>query len=194
MHRHTPDVHILPHPGGRYSGDEGPSGCKESHQGSVPEYPGGADPVPAQYAAPLPGGEAAAQKEWDEEILHYLSYIEDDDFLGVQNYSRTRFDENGSLPAPDGAETTQMGYEFYPEAIGNVIREVAKVFHHDLIVTENGVATVDDTRRVEIIRRALAGVQACVEDGLPVKGYCYWSLMDNFEWQKATPCSSALYP
>ncbi len=131
-----------------------------------------------------PGGTAAAQKEWDEEILHYLPYIENDDFLGVQNYTRTLFNENGSLPAPEGAETTQMGYEFYPEGIGNVLREVAKVFHNDLIVTENGVATADDTRRVEFIRRALAGVQSCVDDGLPVKGYCYWSLMDNFEWQK----------
>lgn len=133
---------------------------------------------------PLPGGEGAAHKEWEEEILHYLPYIEDDDFLGIQNYTRTRFDENGSLPAPDGAETTQMGYEFYPEVLENVLRKVAQVFHHDLIVTENGVATANDTRRVEFIRRALAGVQSCVEDGLPVKGYCYWSLMDNFEWQK----------
>ena len=133
---------------------------------------------------PLPGGEAAAQKEWDDEILHYLPYIENDDFLGVQNYTRTRFDENGTLPAPDGAETTQMGYEYYPEAIGNVIREVSKVFLNDLIVTENGVATADDTRRVEYIRRALDGVQTCVDEGIPVKGYCYWSLMDNFEWQK----------
>ncbi|MBE6978844.1 MAG: glycoside hydrolase family 1 protein [Ruminococcaceae bacterium] len=133
---------------------------------------------------PLPGGEAAAQKEWDDELLHYLPYIENDDFLGVQNYTRTRFDENGTLPAPDGAETTQMGYEYYPEAIGNVIREVSKVFHNDLIVTENGVATADDTRRVEYIRRALDGVQACVDEGIPVKGYYYWSLMDNFEWQK----------
>ena len=133
---------------------------------------------------PLPGGEEAARKEWDEELLHYLPYIEDDDFLGCQSYTRTRFDETGSLPAPEGAETTQMGYEYYPEAIGHVVREVAKLFHHDLIVTENGVATADDERRVEYIRRALADIQSCVDDGIPVKGYCYWSLMDNFEWQK----------
>ena len=133
---------------------------------------------------PLPGGEEAARKEWDEELLHYLPYIGDDDFLGCQSYTRTRFDENGSLPAPEGAETTQMGYEYYPEAIGNVVRKVAALFPGDLIVTENGVATADDTRRVEYIRRALAVIQSCVDDGIPVKGYCYWSLMDNFEWQK----------
>jgi beta-glucosidase len=37
---------------------------------------------------------------------------------------------------------------------------------------------------VEFIRRALEGVQSCIEDGIPVKGYCHWSLLDNFEWQK----------
>jgi beta-glucosidase len=52
------------------------------------------------------------------------------------------------------------------------------------MVTENGVAVSDDTRRVEFIRKALAGVERCLKDGIPVKGYCYWSLMDNFEWQK----------
>ena len=61
---------------------------------------------------------------------------------------------------------------------------MAADFHGDLIVTENGIATADDTRRVAFIQRALAGVQHCVADGLPVKGYFHWSLMDNFEWQK----------
>ncbi len=51
-------------------------------------------------------------------------------------------------------------------------------------MTENGVAVSDDSRRVEFIRRALRGVENCLTDGIPVKGYMYWSLMDNFEWQK----------
>lgn len=38
--------------------------------------------------------------------------------------------------------------------------------------------------RVAYIEKALTGVQACIVDGLPVKGYMHWSLMDNFEWQK----------
>ena len=130
------------------------------------------------------GGEAAAAAEWDEEFRHYLPYIRDDDFLGVQNYTRTLFGPQGQLPAPQGAELTQMDYEFYPQALEHVIRKVAQDFHGDLIVTENGVAVADDSRRVEFIRQALAGVERCVSDGIPVKGYCYWSLMDNFEWQK----------
>lgn len=133
---------------------------------------------------PQPGGEAVAEKEWDDELTHYLPYIEGDDFLGVQNYTRARTDANGTLPAPEGAELTQMNYEFYPQALENVIRKVAAVFHGDLIVTENGIATADDERRVAFIDEATDGVAACIRDGLPVKGYFYWSLMDNFEWQK----------
>lgn len=132
----------------------------------------------------LEGGESAAQKDWDDEFTHYLPLIEGDDFLGVQNYTRSRYDANGSMPAPDGAELTQMNYEFYPQALEHVLRAVAKSFHGDLIVTENGVATADDTRRVAFIEQALTGVQNCLADGLPIKGYFYWSLMDNFEWQK----------
>ena len=132
----------------------------------------------------MPGGEESARKDWDDEFTHYLSYIEGDDFLGVQNYTRSRYDANGSMPAPEGAELTQMSYEFYPQALENVIRRVAKEFHGDLIVTENGIATADDTRRVAFIETALNGVQNCIADGLPVKGYFHWSLIDNFEWQK----------
>ena len=131
-----------------------------------------------------PGGEEAAAKEWDEEFMHYLPYIRDDDFFGVQNYTRTLMGPEGSLPVPDGAETTQMGYEFYPQALGHVIRTVHKSLPIPLIVTENGVAVSDDSRRVAFIEEALRGVQGCIDEGIPVKGYMYWSLMDNFEWQK----------
>ena len=133
---------------------------------------------------PQPGGEAEAEREWDEEFVHYLSYIRDDDFFGLQNYTRTLMGPEGSLPIPDGAETTQMGYEFYPQALGNVIRTVYKQLDIPILVTENGIATADDTRRVVFIEEALRGVQGCIDDGIPVLGYCHWSLMDNFEWQK----------
>ena len=132
----------------------------------------------------LPGGEAFADAAWEEEFLHYILYLQGDDFLGVQNYTRTQYGTQGQLPAPEGAELTQMDYEFYPEALEHVLRRVHEAFPGDLIVTENGVATADDSRRVEFIRRALSGVQACLDDGLPLRGYFYWSLLDNFEWQK----------
>ena len=132
----------------------------------------------------LPGGEKFAEDAWDEEFRHYLPYIQGDDFLGVQNYTRTQYGPQGQLPCPEGAELTQMDYEFYPEALEHVIRRVHEDFKGNLIVTENGVAVSDDSRRVEFIRRALQGVENCLNDGIPVKGYCHWSLMDNFEWQK----------
>lgn len=131
-----------------------------------------------------PGGEENAEKEWAEEFTHYLPAIEGDDFLGVQNYTRTRIGAEGSLPTPEGAELTQMDYEFYPQALEHVIRRVAKDFKGDLMVTENGIATADDSRRAAFIETALSGVNACIADGIPVKGYMYWSLLDNFEWQR----------
>ena len=88
------------------------------------------------------------------------------------------------VPSPHLTELTQMNYEFYPEALEHVIRKVAEDFKGDLIVTENGIATADDKRRIAFIEQALSGVQNCIRDGLPVKGYFHWSLLDNFEWQK----------
>ena len=130
------------------------------------------------------GGKNHAAKEWYAEFGHYLPYIREDDFLGVQNYSRSRFGLFGQLDAPKDAELTQMGYEFYPQALSNVIRAVHKEFKGDLLITENGIATSDDSRRVEFIRQAMSGVQSCIAEGIPVRGYCHWSLLDNFEWQK----------
>ena len=81
-----------------------------------------------------------------------------------------------------GAELTQMGYEFWPEALEQTIRYAAARAKVPVYVTENGIGTEDDTRRVEYIRRALAGVQKCLADGIDVRGYIHWSLLDNFEW------------
>lgn len=134
---------------------------------------------------PQPGGEEIARQEWDADFAHYLPYIKDDDFIGVQNYSRKRIDANGEMGTPEGAELTQMDYEFYPQGIGNVVRHVsAELPGKPILVTENGIATADDSRRVAFIQQAAEGIQSCVTDGIPVKGYLYWSLLDNFEWQK----------
>ena len=124
----------------------------------------------------LPGGEQQAAAAWEEELLHYLPYLQTDDFIGVQNYTRSVFGPNGMVPPAEGAERTQANYEFYPEALENVIRFVNKHTALPIIVTENGCGTGDDSRRIEFLRRALAGVQHCVDEGLPVQGYCCWSL------------------
>ncbi len=133
----------------------------------------------------IPGGEEIAEKLWDEEFRHYLPGIKNDDFIGIQNYTRELVGADGSLPVPAGADISQSGYEFYPEALEHVIRKVAKDYKGDLYITENGVAGDNDQRRVEFIQRAIQGVQHCMDDGIPVKGYFYWTFMDNFEWQRA---------
>lgn len=135
------------------------------------------------------GGEERALREWNEEFSHYVPYLLDDDFFGLQNYTRSVIGADGIRPVPQGAEITQMDYEFYPEALEHVIRRVSGEFAANgkempIMVTENGIATEDDTRRVAFIERALDGVASCVRSGLPVIGYMYWSLLDNFEWQK----------
>lgn len=130
------------------------------------------------------GGEEAAAKEWVDEFTHYVPYIKEDDFFGLQNYSRSLIGPNGILPVPEGAETTQMDYEYYPEGLEHVIRRVYEEMPMPIMVTENGIATADDTRRVAYIQTAMKGVENCIQDGIPVKGYMYWSMMDNFEWQK----------
>lgn len=132
----------------------------------------------------VPGGEEHAKKAWEEEFLHYLPYLQDDDFLGVQNYTRAIYGEDGQLPVPEGKAVTQMGYENYPEGLYHVLCRVREDFAGKLFVTENGIAADDDAVRCRFLETALAGVSRAKEEGIPVIGYTYWSLLDNFEWQK----------
>ena len=129
------------------------------------------------------GGEARAEAAWAEEFGQFVPALADDDFFGVQNYTRTVFGPGGELPSAQGAELTQMGYEFYPQGLAHVIRRVHESFDGPLMVTENGIATDDDTRRVAYIDEALKGVRECLDEGIDVRGYMYWSLIDNYEWQ-----------
>ena len=128
-------------------------------------------------------GRELAEAAWEEEFRQFLPAIQTDDFFGVQNYTRTVFGKEGELPPEKGAELTQMGYEFYPQGLENVIRKVHEDFPGELMVTENGIATDDDSRRIAFIREALNGVEACIGDGINISGYMYWSLIDNYEWQ-----------
>ena len=148
----------------------------------------------------------------EEEV--FLEGAADDDFIGVQTYTRhhlympriaaplTRLAlalrpfERQVIPRVMGLKTgaagtqalpggrmTQMGWEYRPEALAAVVRRLARYFpEKDLVVTENGVAALDDRERVEYIGRSLAALHATIADGLRVRGYVHWSLMDNFEW------------
>ncbi len=130
----------------------------------------------------LPGGEQAADTLRHDLQDAYLEQTTGDDFVGVQTYTRRRCGPEGPLGAEEGVELTQMGYEYWPEALEGTIRHAKAATGLPVIVTESGIGTTDDTRRVEYIERALRGVAACLRDGIDVRGYTYWSALDNFEW------------
>lgn len=104
------------------------------------------------------------------------------DFVGVQNYSRALVGPKGALPPPDGAELTQQHEEFYPDALGGAVRYAYEATKKPVMVTENGIATTDDTRRAAFIPQAIASLGRAMADGVPVLGYVHWSLLDNYEW------------
>jgi beta-glucosidase len=127
------------------------------------------------------GEELLAELRRDSEDV-YLEATAGDDFVGVQNYSRVRVDASGMLGPEDGVAVTQMGYEYWPEALGATVRRAAEVSGLPVLVTENGIGTDDDSRRRDFVSAALQSLHGCVEDGISVLGYVYWSLLDNFEW------------
>jgi len=103
-------------------------------------------------------------------------------FQRFQAYTRQRVGSKKDIPPDPGAELTQMGYEYWPEALEGAVRYAASKVRVPIYVTENGVATEDDKRRIDYIHRALIGLEKCLADGIDVRGYIHWTLMDNFEW------------
>src|SRR5690606_37201520 len=103
---------------------------------------------------------------------------------GVQTYSRSRIGPDGRLDNEPGVPVLPMGYEYWPQALEATIRRAWEVTGGNvpILVTENGIGTDDDAQRVAYLRRALEGVLDCLDDGIDVRGYLCWSLLDNFEW------------
>lgn len=135
--------------------------------------------VPDFQAAP--GGEDLTARMQQEVFGSYLPALRGDDYIGVQAYTRIRVGPYGPLPTEEGAKMTQMGYEYYPEALEGALRLAASA-GLPMIVTENGLGTEDDSERVEFVGRALSSLQRAIADGIDVRGYMYWSAMDNWEW------------
>jgi beta-glucosidase len=75
-----------------------------------------------------------------------------------------------------------MGEEIYPQGLEATIREAHRVAGIPVIVTENGLATEDDTQRLAYLRTAVDGVASCLADGIDVRGYIAWTAFDNYEW------------
>jgi beta-glucosidase len=75
-----------------------------------------------------------------------------------------------------------MGYEFWPGVVEHTVRRTAAMTGLPVYVTESGIGTDDDAERAAYMHEALEGLHRCVADGVDLRGYFAWSLLDNFEW------------
>jgi beta-glucosidase len=112
----------------------------------------------------------------------WLRLARDDDYIGVQNYERARYDGTGALPPPDGAPRNHMGSDIYPLSLAGAVRYAYEATGRPVFVTEHGIAHDDDSHRAVFIPAALRGLLDVVRSGVPVLGYLHWTLLDNFEW------------
>jgi len=148
--------------------------------------------VSAQCIEAMPGAEEAAAAYAYLRQTQFFEAARNDDWVGVQCYTRIRVgQENGApvlIPKPADAAVTLTGWEFYPPALGSAVRDAARITRGlPVIVTENGVATADDAKRIEYTAGALSALHAAMADGIKVLGYYHWSLLDNYEWGKWKP-------
>jgi beta-glucosidase len=104
------------------------------------------------------------------------------DFVGVQNYGRDLVGAAGVLPAPPSVERNMLNQQYYPAALGNAVKYVHEATGKPILISENGIATRDDTQRIRYIDDALIGLRSVINEGVSVLGYIHWSLLDNFEW------------
>lgn len=129
-----------------------------------------------------PGAEdTMAELQWVWEDL-YLAGSEGDDFVGVQSYSAQWVGPDGIEPYPPHPDNTLVGTAYRPDALGMAVRHTHAVTGLPILVTENGIATDDDARRIAYTTGALEGLAAAMDDGADVRGYLHWSLLDNYEW------------
>jgi beta-glucosidase len=129
-----------------------------------------------------PGGEAYADRVRQEVNLRFLVESREDDFVGIQNYGRHVFGPDGLLePGPDAVVNSQ-GEEIYPAGLAATVREAWDVARVPVLVTENGLATEDDTQRLAYTQAALEGLADAIADGVDVRAYIAWTAFDNYEW------------
>lgn len=119
------------------------------------------------------------------------------DFVGINYYTRTvvRGRGEGLIPFAgreclsdhhaDRGPRNDLGWEVYPAGLLETLRRFSR-YGVPLVITENGIATTDEALRSTFLLQHLAQLGRAVEEGIDVRGYLYWSLMDNFEWAAGT--------
>jgi beta-glucosidase len=120
--------------------------------------------------------------------LHLDGLDRDDpgDWLGVQYYRKQWVDPASPwlfADPPAGIQRTQMGWAVHPDGLRQMLHRAAET-GLPLYVTENGIATEDDTERLDYLESHLAAVAQARTEGVDVRGYIHWSAFDNFEWSE----------
>jgi beta-glucosidase len=105
------------------------------------------------------------------------------DFVGLQYYTRMRVNSSKRMLAPPDPdrETSQLGWEVYPEGFALMLRRIGDA-GLPVYVTENGVATRDDDQRVRYMESHLRALSTELNRGVDIRGYLHWSAFDGFEW------------
>lgn len=109
------------------------------------------------------------------------------DWLGINYYTRDHVRADLGDPAfsrqyvPPGRPTNDLGWDLYPEGLYLFLERFA-AYGWPLYVTENGVADAGGERRPDFLRAHLYAVHRALANGIDVRGYFHWSLIDNFEW------------
>lgn len=98
------------------------------------------------------------------------------DSIGLNYYKHWHFGHKRTK-----REVNDMGWEIYPEGIYYTLKELQR-YEKPVFVAEAGIADRDDKYRGQYIKDLVYWIHKAIEDGVPVKGYMYWSLLDNFEW------------
>ncbi len=122
------------------------------------------------------------------------------DFLGVNYYTRThmRFNPFRKMGVEmrhrdiDGYGLTDMGWEIHPRGLERVLRYASRL-NVPLIITENGIATRDSEKKIRFMKRHVDIIEKCVKEGMDIRGYFYWSLIDNYEWLQGLDSRFGLY-
>lgn len=110
------------------------------------------------------------------------------DFLGINYYFHHRFNRKKEFfPRLEEAQRqhrdiSDLGWEVFPQGIFEVLMDVAN--HKPIYITECGIASTNDDRRTRFLIDYLAEVYRAIQAGAKIKGFFYWSLIDNFEWHE----------
>jgi len=112
------------------------------------------------------------------------------DFIGINYYTRNliRFKWDpanlfGELITKDNAPVNDVGAEVYPEGLYQICRMCYEKYQSPIFITENGVCDADDKIRAKFIYDHLKQIARLIDEGIPIKRYYHWSLIDNFEWE-----------